>query len=172
MTDQKLPHMVSKRTGMLFDTVCLATDFSPVSSRAEDYVIRLTDAGCRKVVLLHVSDASKEPSLIAEPPCLDDDSATCYEDTLRDRLHRESQQLMTNTVWRFREAGLEVEPVILSGNPAEEIVRVADSRKVSLIVVGAHGRTGLSHAFLGSVSAGVIRLARQPVLVVRGSESK
>ena len=157
---------------MLFDTVCLATDFSPVSARAADYVLRLTDAGCRKVVLLHVSDAPKEQFVIAEPPGLDADSATLYEDTLRDRLHREIQQLMTETVCRFHEAGLEVEPVIINGNPADEIVRIAESRKASLIVVGAHGRTGLSHAFLGSVSADVIRRALQPVLVVRGSEPK
>ncbi|KAF1078787.1 universal stress protein [Methanogenium sp. MK-MG] len=157
---------------MLFETVCLATDFSPVSVRAADYVLRLTSAGCRKVVLLHVSDGPKKQFVISEPPGLDADSATAYEDTLRDRVHRECSQLMMESVTRFREAGLEVEPLIISGNPADEIVRIADNRNVSLIVVGAHGRTSLSQAFLGSVSADVIRRARQPVLVVRGSESQ
>lgn len=157
---------------MLFETVCLATDFSPVSERAADYVVRLTEAGCRKVVLLHVVNIAKEHIVISEPPGLDADSATAYEDTLRERLHLENQQEMTDTVTRFREAGLCVETVILSGNPADEIVKIADSREASLIVVGAHGRTGLSRAFLGSVSAEVIRRARQPVLVVRGSEAQ
>jgi nucleotide-binding universal stress UspA family protein len=157
---------------MLFETVCLATDFSPVSERAADYVVRLTEAGCRKVVLLHVVNIAKEHIVISEPPGLDADSATAYEDSLRERLHLENQQEMTDTVARFREAGLAVETVILSGNPADEIVKVADSREASLIVVGAHGRTGLSRAFLGSVSAEVIRRARQPVLVVRGSEAQ
>ena len=50
---------------------------------------------------------------------------------------------------RFREAGLTVEPVIVSGNPADEIVRIAESRQASLIVVGAHGRTSISEVFLG-----------------------
>ncbi|WAI02427.1 universal stress protein [Methanogenium organophilum] len=157
---------------MLFETVCLATDFSPVSARAADYVLRLTEAGCRKVVLLHVVNIAKEQIVISEPPGLDADSATAYEDTIRERLHQTNQQEMTDTVARFRDAGLAVETVILSGNPADEIVRVADSREASLIVVGAHGRTGLKQAFLGSVSAEVIRRARQPVLVVRGSESQ
>ena len=157
---------------MIFDTVCLATDFSPISARAADYVLRLTDAGCRKVVLLHVINAPNEHLVISEPPGLDADSAILYEDTLFERAQRECSQLMIETVARFREEGLEVEPVIITGNPAEEIVRVAESREVSLIVVGAHGRTNLKQAFLGSVSAEVIRLAPQPVLVVRGSESK
>lgn len=157
---------------MLFETVCLATDFSPISERAADYVVRLTEAGCRKVVLLHVVNIAKEHIVISEPPGLDADSATAYEDTLRERLHLENQKEMTDTVARFREAGLAVETVILSGNPADEIVKVADSREASLIVVGAHARTGLSRAFLGSVSAEVIRRARQPVLVVRGSEAQ
>ncbi|MDE4908360.1 universal stress protein [Methanogenium marinum] len=155
---------------MLFDTVCLATDFSPISARAVDYVLRLTNAGCRKVVLLHVSDGPKHHLIISEPPGLDADSATIYEDTLRDHLHREAQQLMLETATRFQEAGLEVEPVIISGNPADEIVRIAESRDASLIIVGAHARKGLKQAFLGSVSADVIRRAHQPVLVVRGSD--
>ncbi len=159
-------------TSMLFDTICLATDFSPVSARAADYVLRLTNAGCRKVVLLHVFDSPKEQFVISEPPGLDADSATLYADTIRDRVHRERQQLMMETVTRFQEAGLEVEPVIINGNPADEIVRIAESRNASLIVVGAHARKGFKQAFLGSVSADVIRRAHQPVLVVRGSVSQ
>lgn len=157
---------------MLFETVCLATDFSPVSARAADYILRLTDAGCRKVILLHVHDATKEQMVISEPPGLDDELAPAYEETLRERLHRESEQLMVETVRRFREVGIAVEPVIISGNPADEIVRVAETRGVSLIVVGAHGRTTLGQAFLGSVSSDVIRRTGQPVLVIRGSQEK
>jgi nucleotide-binding universal stress UspA family protein len=123
-------------------------------------------------VLLHISDGPMKPFVISEPPGLDADSATAYEDTLRERSQQECSQLMTEAVTQFQEAGLEVEPLIISGNPAEEIVRIADNREVSLIVVGAHGRTGLSQAFLGSVSADVIHRAHQPVLVVRGSESQ
>ena len=156
---------------MLFETVCLATDFSPVSARAADYVLRLTDAGCRKVVLLHVIETAKEQMVISEPPGLDADLAPVYEETLRERIHRECQQLMVETVARFQEAGLKVEPVIVSGNPVDEIVRISESRGATLIVVGAHGRTSLSQAFLGSISADVIRHASQPVLVVRGSDA-
>lgn len=53
------------------------------------------------------------------------------------------------------------------GHPAETIVRVAQERGVDLIVMGTHGRTGLSHALMGSVAEKVVRLAPCPVLTIR-----
>ena len=49
-------------------------------------------------MLLHVHDAAKERMVISEPPGLDDELAPIYEDTLRERVHRECQQLMVETV--------------------------------------------------------------------------
>jgi nucleotide-binding universal stress UspA family protein len=54
-----------------------------------------------------------------------------------------------------------------AGQPAEAIVRTAEERGADLIVMGTHGRTGLSHALLGSVAEKVVRLAPCPVLTVR-----
>jgi nucleotide-binding universal stress UspA family protein len=49
---------------------------------------------------------------------------------------------------------------------ADTIVAVAAREKVDVIVVGTHGRTGLSHALLGSVAEAVVRQSTVPVLVV------
>ncbi len=54
-------------------------------------------------------------------------------------------------------------------NPAEEIVRFGRTHTCDLIVVGTHGRTGLSHLIMGSVAERVIRQANCPVLTVRAS---
>lgn len=54
----------------------------------------------------------------------------------------------------------------VSDQIAETIVEVAAREKADLIVVGTHGRTGLSHALLGSVAEAVIRQSPLPVLVV------
>lgn len=56
---------------------------------------------------------------------------------------------------------------VAAGPPAETIVRLAHERGVDLIVMGTHGRTGLSHALLGSVAEKVVRLAPCPVLTVK-----
>lgn len=52
------------------------------------------------------------------------------------------------------------------GDPADEILRYATRHPIDLIVVGTHGRTGVSHFLLGSVAERVMRGARCPVLVV------
>jgi nucleotide-binding universal stress UspA family protein len=53
-----------------------------------------------------------------------------------------------------------------AGHPAEEILRYATKHGIDLIVIGAHGRTGLSRLLLGNVAERVLRAARCPVLVV------
>lgn len=66
------------------------------------------------------------------------------------------------------EAGPDV-PVTVAGtggDPAEEILRYARRQPIDLIVVGTHGRTGVSRVLLGSVAERVVRGARCPVLVV------
>jgi nucleotide-binding universal stress UspA family protein len=55
--------------------------------------------------------------------------------------------------------GTPVETALLSGRVAREIVRYAREHGVGLIVLATHGRTGLSHAILGSVAEAVVRLA-------------
>ena len=52
------------------------------------------------------------------------------------------------------------------GDPAEEILRYASRQPIDLIVVGTHGRSGVSRLLLGSVAERVLRGARCPVLVV------
>jgi universal stress protein A len=60
-----------------------------------------------------------------------------------------------------------VEPRLTMGDPATEIIRVANEENVDMIVMGTHGRTGLSRFFMGSVAEQVIRHAACPVLTYR-----
>lgn len=53
------------------------------------------------------------------------------------------------------------------GTPFADIIRVAREEDADLIVMGTHGRTGLAHALLGSVTEKVVRKAPCPVLTVR-----
>jgi nucleotide-binding universal stress UspA family protein len=56
------------------------------------------------------------------------------------------------------------------GSPAREIIETAKSLPADLIVISTHGRTGLKHVFLGSVTEHVVQRAPCPVLVVRERE--
>lgn len=55
---------------------------------------------------------------------------------------------------------------VATGDPADEILRYAAAHGIDLIVIGTHGRTGLSRLLLGNVADRVLRRARCPVLVV------
>ena len=60
--------------------------------------------------------------------------------------------------------------VRISNAPAQEIVDYAADIHADLIVVGTHGRSGVSRLLMGSVAEHVVRSAPCPVLVVRPSE--
>ena len=64
--------------------------------------------------------------------------------------------------------GLRVETALLSGRVGRQIIDYARDKKIGLIVLGTHGRTGVSRALLGSVAESVVRLAPCPVLTVPG----
>ena len=61
---------------------------------------------------------------------------------------------------------LDVQKTILTGNAAEEIVKLAESSKANIIVIATHGWTGWRHLVFGSVAERVVRLAGCPVITI------
>jgi nucleotide-binding universal stress UspA family protein len=94
-------------------------------------------------------------------------AATLHADLQRG--HRAvGRRRLDRLVAAARAAGARARGVVVdSGVPAREIVRLARSRRADLIVMGTHGRTGLTRALLGSVAARVLATAACPVLTVR-----
>jgi universal stress protein A len=90
---------------------------------------------------------------------------------------------MLETLRRDATAGLEklAEPrrprvafgqlLIHPGDPRDAILEAAESLRPDLIVIGSHGRRGVSRALLGSVAEDVVRRAPCPVLVVRAPKT-
>ncbi len=66
--------------------------------------------------------------------------------------------------------GLEAKTELVAGNPVNAIASYADAIDADLIVVGSRGHGAITGALLGSVSLGVLRHTRRPVMVVRGSQ--
>jgi nucleotide-binding universal stress UspA family protein len=65
--------------------------------------------------------------------------------------------------------GMRGETALLTGSPAGNILAYAREKYVDLIVMGTHGRTGISREILGSVAETVVRLAPCPVLTIPGA---
>jgi nucleotide-binding universal stress UspA family protein len=59
---------------------------------------------------------------------------------------------------------------VISGRPFMEIIQYARNKKMDLIVLGTHGRSGLHHVLMGSVAEKVVRKAPCPVLTIRHPE--
>ena len=55
---------------------------------------------------------------------------------------------------------------ILSGDPAQEILKTIESEGIDLVIMGTHGRKGLEHIFFGSVAETVVKKLPVPVLTI------
>lgn len=78
------------------------------------------------------------------------------------RTRRETQERLADLA---AENGIDAEQVVVAGRPAVSIVEVAAD--VDHVVMGSHGRTGVSRIVLGSVAEAVVRRSPVPVTIVR-----
>jgi nucleotide-binding universal stress UspA family protein len=80
-----------------------------------------------------------------------------YQEEMEEVLHRMAVPELT----------IRVERRLEEGDPATQIVRVAQETGCDLIVLGTHGRTGLDRLLMGGVAEQVVRLASCPVLTLK-----
>ena len=124
---------------MRLNEILFPTDFSPASEAAGRIAREMAVQAGARLHVLHVVPPVTDPSLPAE------------------HLAGAARSLAD---------GLRVETALLSGWAGRNIVDYAREKRIDLIVVGTHGRTGITHAILGSVAETVVRLAPCLVLTV------
>lgn len=140
----------------MFEKILLPTDFSPDSERVLESVKDIY--GVKEVVLLHIIDATR-PSLRGWEHGPKIENAKIL-------LEENRQALETGGI----KAGVIVEAIvdpITQGTVTLAILAKAEACSASLIMMGARGRNTIREILLGSVSAGVIRGAQTPVLLMR-----
>lgn len=93
-------------------------------------------------------------------------SSIAIDDDYREILNKTSNDLFETALKKGKEAGVNVEPVQLEGDPAEEILKFALDNDVELIIVGSKEKVG-STKNLGSVSARIATEAKCSVLIER-----
>ena len=84
----------------------------------------------------------------------------------------QAKRLTSHAADRIGKSGLSVETVVRRGDPRTVIVDEANEWGANLIVMGSHGRTGLSRLLLGSVAQAVVEHAPCSVEVVRHTHAK
>lgn len=88
-------------------------------------------------------------------------------DKIDSQARRWSQHQLRRLTEQARHAGIRVVGLLLEGDPAQQIVRTARSKRADLLVIGTHGRSGLARLFVGSVASRLVATASCPVVTVR-----
>jgi nucleotide-binding universal stress UspA family protein len=139
------------------------SDFSSASHRAFATAMTMAKATGAKVTILHVV----VPSVPLVPDQYLDASVWARIDAQARRWG--SAQLARSAV-RARKIGVRVTTLLLEGDPPRHIVGAARRMRADFVVIGTHGRTGISKFLLGSVAERMIATAPCPVVTVRGNK--
>lgn len=145
--------------------ILVPTDFSEPAHEAQKYAMAFAEKFGAELHLLHIVAPLPLPSTYAgQVSYLPDVDMACLLESGKAQLAKE-----VDHDW-FRNHPT-VQAVEL-GFAADEIVRYAKHHKIDLIVMGTHGRTGLSHLILGSVAEKIVRVSECPVLTVHPGTSQ
>jgi len=141
--------------------ILVAIDDSEFSKAAVQSVVTRTWPPGTEVRTLHVVEP---PSLLLgrEMTGYDPEFETVWK-ALRDQ----AKVLVTKANDVLRKSGLNATTVLIEGDPKSQIIDVAKEWPADLIVLGSHGRKGLSRFLMGSVSEAVVRHAHCSVEIVR-----
>jgi nucleotide-binding universal stress UspA family protein len=158
------PVLVARAPEHGLHDVVFATDGSEHAAHAVEFARRLPlPAAARQTVIHVVQPYRPVPDFLY----IDRDE---HRRTVAE-IHKKQEELgagvLTDARDRLAELGNSVATELRAGDPAAEILRVADERKADLIVAGARGVSWIEGLLLGSVADRLLKEARCSVLVVR-----
>lgn len=146
----------------MYQRILVPVDGSATSGRALQEAIKLA-GGKAQLRLIYVLEETYP--LDAEGYAYIDYAA------LREAVRYTGERVLAYAAEKARQSGARVETALLDAG-GERVASVIDSEAghwpADLIVIGTHGRSGLSRLLLGSVAEGVVRGASLPVLLIRG----
>ncbi|MFC7166461.1 universal stress protein [Halospeciosus flavus] len=143
----------------MYDDVLVPTDGSEGVREAILEGVDLAELCDAAVHALYVVDERSTPDL----PDVEWQS-------VRSSLENEGEESVATVTGEAKRRGLDATSDVRHGDPAETILTYADEQDVDAIVMGTHGRSGVSRYLLGSVTERVVRQATIPVVVVRIGE--
>jgi nucleotide-binding universal stress UspA family protein len=141
--------------------IVLGVDDSPHSRAAVDYVRTMKWPAGTRVIVLSVARIPVGAYAMVDMPAASSGAEWLDEQV---KFHEE---VAARTERELREAGIETEARVVRGDPREALVLAAESDHADLVVVGSHGRSGLTKLLLGSVASHVVTHSPCNVLVVK-----
>ena len=140
------------------NTILVPSDFSECSDEALRYGLELARRFDAQIHLLHVV---QDP--VTQPWAAEGFSVPLFE--VVEQWQKQAEERLRAAVPAADRARVTVASIVAT--PYAEILDYASAHRVDLIVMGTHGRGGVSHMLLGSIAERVVRRAPCPVLTVR-----
>ena len=151
-------------------TLLVAVDFSPFSEEALCFAGQLAEKLKAQLLVLHViHDPAEAPGFYAQKG---------KKKKFLRSMEEAAEEMMEEFLLKIRQACPDqmpikkAKPLLVVGTPVTRIVEVAEKKQAGMIIIGSHGRTGLSNLLLGSKAGQVVQLSPIPVTVVKTSKKK
>ena len=139
--------------------ILFPVDFTQNSSKLLPYVLSISDKYDGTIYLLHVvEDLSKWGSGLHIPQL--------YLKHYQDEALKGAEKSMDKVCDEQLKSCPNFQRMIISGDPAVEILKAIESEAIDLVIMGTHGRKGLEHTIFGSVAENVVKKSSAPVLVI------
>ena len=133
--------------------ILFATDFSDASNRALPIAATMARTFDAELTVAHVW---------AEPVCTVPEAVYGCSS----QIEHSVRQCLLDVTERPEFVGIETRTAFKAGRVVESLIALADELRMDMIVCGTHGRTGVSHAVMGSVAEALVRRSPCPVLTV------
>jgi len=147
----------------MYQTILVPLDRSNRAAQIMPHATSLAQAYGARIVLLNVVD----PNQLLPDRLLDSGLQQAVTPDMVSSLTREALDYLEAQRKALQADGIETIIEVRSGPVVQAICLVAEEYGADLVAIASHGRTGLSHAFYGSVAAGIMHQLQRPLLLVR-----
>ena len=147
------------RTLLPIHKIVCPTDFSDPSYEGLKVAGEFAEHFSAELILVHVIFPGPIVPGVAEPGFHIPAALKAMQETAEKTLADLKQRRML--------ADVSVRTQVISGKPADEIVKLAEEEKAEIIVIATHGESGWQKFLFGSVTEKVIRMASCPVLTIQ-----
>jgi len=152
------------------DRLLVPVDFTPFSEEALFFASELAEKLEAQILVLHViHDPLEAPGFYAQKG---------KKKKFLRSMEEAAKEMMDEFLIKIRKLHPDntpikkAIPILVVGIPVTRIVEIAEKKQARMIIIGSHGRTGLSNLLLGSKAEQVVRLSPVPVTVVKFSREE
>ena len=142
----------------MYDKILVPLDCSDLAEIALPYAEELAGSMGSRITLIHVSESA-------------DDEPDHMHRAYIEKMVEITKQSIKKYFEKLSVKSIKVDSVFFAGHIAEQIVDYAEEKKIGLIVMATHGRSGIRRWILGSVAAKVVSATEQPMLLIRANDT-